>query len=113
MCALISFLISGNLRIELESTPTCDVQMEHSYLVSILLFKALLYLLKSGDKVDFSKDLISWINGENYSLLDINMFPRPFANGNSVCLSLSLSAPFFTDTCHSVRKLRMSWHEMS
>lgn len=24
---------SGNLRVELESTPTCDVQMEHSYLV--------------------------------------------------------------------------------
>jgi len=55
----------GNLRIELESTPTCDVQMEHSYLV------------------DFSKDLICWVKVENYSLLDINMFPRPFANGNS------------------------------
>ncbi|KAH7913895.1 histone deacetylase clr3 [Hygrophoropsis aurantiaca] len=51
----------GNLRVELDGKPTCDVRMEHSYLI------------------DFSKELIGWIHSEHYSLLDINLFPRPFA----------------------------------
>jgi histone deacetylase 6 len=54
----------GNLRIELESAPTCDVQLENSYLI------------------DFSKELISWIGTEKYSLLDINLFPRPSATAS-------------------------------
>jgi hypothetical protein len=57
--------------------------MEHSYLVGFLL-NAPLHILTLLEKVDFSKDLIRWIKAENYSLLDINMFPRPFANGHSV-----------------------------
>jgi len=52
----------GNLRLELESSLTCNVQLEHSYLV------------------DFSKQLIAWVKGEGYSLLDINLFPMPFAS---------------------------------
>lgn len=52
----------GNLRIELDGKPTCDVQMENSYLI------------------DFSKELISWVTKEKYGLLDVNVFPRPFAS---------------------------------
>ncbi|KAG2345481.1 histone deacetylase clr3 [Suillus weaverae] len=52
----------GNLRIELDGKPTCDVQMENSYLI------------------DFSKELISWVRKEKYALLDVNVFPRPFAS---------------------------------
>ncbi|KAJ8076512.1 Histone deacetylase hda1 [Marasmius tenuissimus] len=49
----------GNLRTELESAASCDVKLEKSYLV------------------DFSKELISWIKEEGYSLLDVNLFPKP------------------------------------
>ncbi|KAN0091071.1 hypothetical protein V8E55_004637 [Tylopilus felleus] len=51
----------GNLRVELDGSPMCDVNMEHSYLI------------------DFSKDLIAWVKSENYALVDVNLFPRPFA----------------------------------
>lgn len=30
-------------------------------------------------QIDFSKDLIAWVKSENYALVDINLFPRPFA----------------------------------
>ncbi|THV08047.1 histone deacetylase clr3 [Dendrothele bispora CBS 962.96] len=49
----------GNLRTELESSITCDLQLERSYLI------------------DFSKDLIGWIKSEGYALLDINLYPKP------------------------------------
>ncbi|KAH7927131.1 Arginase/deacetylase [Leucogyrophana mollusca] len=66
----------GNLRIELDGKSTCDVRLEHSYLI------------------DFSKELIGWIQGERYALLDINLFPRPFAStplrGSSEHLSRDL-----------------------
>ncbi|KAG9316543.1 histone deacetylase clr3 [Chiua virens] len=50
----------GNLRVELDGSPMCNVSMEHSYLI------------------DFSKDLIAWVKGEEYALADVNLFPRPF-----------------------------------
>ncbi|EFI28108.1 histone deacetylase clr3 [Coprinopsis cinerea okayama7 len=49
----------GNLRIELESSATCDVNLHRSYLV------------------DFSKELISWIDTEQFALIDANLFPKP------------------------------------
>ncbi|KAF8161152.1 histone deacetylase complex protein [Crassisporium funariophilum] len=49
----------GNLRLELESSATCDVQLERSYLI------------------DFSKELIAWVKNQGYSLLDANLFPKP------------------------------------
>ncbi|TFK44766.1 histone deacetylase complex protein [Crucibulum laeve] len=49
----------GNLRMELESSMTCDVELERSYLI------------------DFSKKLISWVKDEGFSLLDANLFPKP------------------------------------
>jgi len=49
----------GNLRMELESSATCDVHMERSYLI------------------DFSKDLITWVKNAGYSLVDINLYPKP------------------------------------
>ncbi|KAF9268927.1 histone deacetylase complex protein [Marasmius fiardii PR-910] len=49
----------GNLRTELASAATCDVNLERSYLL------------------DFSKELITWVKSEGYSLLDINLFPKP------------------------------------
>jgi len=49
----------GNLRLELESSATCDVHLERSYLI------------------DFSKELIAWVKKEGFSLLDSNLFPKP------------------------------------
>ncbi|KAF7288691.1 hypothetical protein HMN09_01375100 [Mycena chlorophos] len=49
----------GNLRAEMSSSLVCDVQIERSYLL------------------DFSKDLIHWAQGEGYSVLDVNLFPKP------------------------------------
>jgi len=51
----------GNLRVELDGSAMCNVNLEHSYLI------------------DFSKDLIAWVTSENYALVDVNLFPRPFA----------------------------------
>ncbi|KII92267.1 hypothetical protein PLICRDRAFT_172376 [Plicaturopsis crispa FD-325 SS-3] len=51
----------GNLRVEISNSATCDVELEHSY------------------HVDFSKRLIEWVTEEGHSLLDVNLFPRPFA----------------------------------
>ncbi|KAF8806401.1 histone deacetylase complex protein [Phlegmacium glaucopus] len=48
----------GNLRLELESSATCDVHLERSYLI------------------DFSKELIAWVKKEGFSLLDANLFPK-------------------------------------
>jgi len=49
----------GNLRVELASSVNCDVQLERSYLI------------------DFSKELVNWVKAEGYSLLDVNLFPKP------------------------------------
>ncbi|KAJ7783256.1 histone deacetylase complex protein [Mycena metata] len=49
----------GNLRAELASSINCDVQLERSYLI------------------DSSKELINWVKTEGYSLLDVNLFPKP------------------------------------
>ncbi|KAF7361827.1 Histone deacetylase clr3 [Mycena venus] len=49
----------GNLRVELASSASCDVQLERSYLI------------------DFSKELVHWVKTEGYSLLDVNLFPKP------------------------------------
>ncbi|KAF8664383.1 hypothetical protein AX16_000754 [Volvariella volvacea WC 439] len=49
----------GNLRLELESSLTCDVQLQRSYLI------------------DSSKELIEWIKSAGYALLDANLFPKP------------------------------------
>ncbi|KAJ6593976.1 histone deacetylase complex protein [Mycena capillaripes] len=49
----------GNLRVELASSVNCDVQLERSYLI------------------DFSKELVNWVKTEGFSLLDVNLFPKP------------------------------------
>ncbi|KAF7376214.1 Histone deacetylase complex protein [Mycena sanguinolenta] len=49
----------GNLRAELAFSANCDVQLERSYLI------------------DFSKELVNWVKAEGYSLLDVNLFPKP------------------------------------
>ncbi|TFY78088.1 hypothetical protein EWM64_g5926 [Hericium alpestre] len=49
----------GNIRAEIADSLTCNVREEHSYLV------------------DTSKQLVQWITMEGYSLLDINLFPKP------------------------------------
>ncbi|CDO76009.1 hypothetical protein BN946_scf184665.g1 [Trametes cinnabarina] len=50
----------GNLSVELDSVMTCDVRLEHSYLV------------------DCSKQLLGWAKSEGYAVLDVNVFPKPF-----------------------------------
>ncbi|KAF5393270.1 hypothetical protein D9757_000628 [Collybiopsis confluens] len=52
----------GNLRLELESIMTCDLNLERSYLL------------------DFSKELMRWINAEGYALIDVNLYPKPFTS---------------------------------
>ncbi|KAJ7770150.1 histone deacetylase complex protein [Mycena maculata] len=49
----------GNLRMELANSINCDVQLERSYLI------------------DFSKELVDWVKTDGYSLLDVNLFPKP------------------------------------
>ncbi|KAG7094672.1 hypothetical protein E1B28_005492 [Marasmius oreades] len=41
------------------SAAICDVNLEKSYLL------------------DFSKEMVAWVKSEGYSLLDINLFPKP------------------------------------
>ncbi|KAJ2931488.1 hypothetical protein H1R20_g5629, partial [Candolleomyces eurysporus] len=57
-------MIFGNLRVELESSSTCDVHMHKSYLI------------------DFSKQLVGWARKEGYSLLDVNILPKPVEKHN-------------------------------
>ncbi|KAF8200755.1 histone deacetylase complex protein [Pholiota molesta] len=49
----------GNLRLELESSATCDANLERSYLI------------------DFSKQLVNWVKEEKFALLDANLYPKP------------------------------------
>ncbi|KAJ3896870.1 histone deacetylase complex protein [Lentinula edodes] len=72
----------GNLRLELESAMTCDLNMERSYLL------------------DFTKELMRWINGEGYALLDVNLYPKPFTSvsQNSKRLSNKKNAERYDDT---------------
>ncbi|KAI0766556.1 histone deacetylase complex protein [Irpex lacteus] len=55
----------GNLRAELGSALTCDLELEHSYLV------------------DYSKKMIDWITRQKYALLDVNVYPKPFQTSAS------------------------------
>lgn len=71
-------MVSGNLRIELDGSPMCDVNMEHSYLVHFYFFYRC-YCDQRLLQIDFSKELIAWVTSENYALVDVNLFPRPFA----------------------------------
>ncbi|KAI0317227.1 histone deacetylase complex protein [Amylostereum chailletii] len=48
----------GNIRAELASSFTCEVQAEHSYMV------------------DASKRLVKWCRNEGYALVDINLYPH-------------------------------------
>ncbi|KAG5353769.1 hypothetical protein C0989_002552 [Termitomyces sp. Mn162] len=54
----------GNLRIQLQSSATLNVEMERSYLL------------------DFSKELLTWVKREGFSLLDANLFPKPAPNSS-------------------------------
>ncbi|KAG6903029.1 hypothetical protein C0995_007462 [Termitomyces sp. Mi166 len=54
----------GNLRIQLQSSATLNVEMERSYLL------------------DFSKELLTWVKKEHFSLLDANLFPKPAPNSS-------------------------------
>ncbi|ETW78721.1 hypothetical protein HETIRDRAFT_324562 [Heterobasidion irregulare TC 32-1] len=49
----------GNLRVELANSATCDLRMEHGYLI------------------DVSKQIVEWVRQEGYALLDVNLFPKP------------------------------------
>ncbi|KDQ57529.1 hypothetical protein JAAARDRAFT_686851 [Jaapia argillacea MUCL 33604] len=49
----------GNIRAEIENTDTCNLNTEFSYMV------------------DCSKELNAWIKSEKYSLLDVNLLPKP------------------------------------
>ncbi|KAJ7647266.1 histone deacetylase complex protein [Roridomyces roridus] len=49
----------GNLRADMASSVSCDVQVERSYLI------------------DSSKQLVAWVRAEGYSLLDVNLYPKP------------------------------------
>ncbi|KAF8630632.1 hypothetical protein AX15_002783 [Amanita polypyramis BW_CC] len=49
----------GNLRFELASSATCDVELERSYLL------------------DTSRELINWVRREKFALLDVNLYPKP------------------------------------
>lgn len=73
----LSLIASGNLRVELDGTPFCDVNMEHSYLVHFHLFTRV--IMTNLVQIDFSKELIAWVKSENFALVDVNLFPKPFS----------------------------------
>ncbi|KAF7296147.1 Histone deacetylase clr3 [Mycena kentingensis (nom. inval.)] len=54
----------GNLRAEMVSALTCDADLERSYLI------------------DISEGLMDWANEEGFSVLDVNLFPRPAEDYN-------------------------------
>jgi len=60
---------------ELESSATCDVHMERSYLVRFMSSQGGPCL--QSVKIDFSKDLITWVKNSGYSLVDVNLYPKP------------------------------------
>lgn len=73
---------------ELESSATCDVELERSYLACLIfiLVHAPPLILISVPQIDFSKGLIEWVKADGYSLLDANLFPKPATVVSSVSL---------------------------
>ncbi|TCD63038.1 Histone deacetylase hda1 [Steccherinum ochraceum] len=55
----------GNIRTELDGMATCDLNLEHSYLI------------------DFSKTLIGWIRSTKHALLDVNVHSKPSTGRNA------------------------------
>lgn len=39
-------------------------------------------------QVDFSRELVEWTKKMDWSLLDVNLFPKPFANPKPVSFQL-------------------------
>ncbi|KAL0956532.1 hypothetical protein HGRIS_002673 [Hohenbuehelia grisea] len=52
----------GNIRAELDASVWCDVRQEKSYLI------------------DASKEVIAWVKSEGYSIIDVNLNPKPFTS---------------------------------
>jgi hypothetical protein len=65
--------------VELESALYCNVKLEHSYLASFP-FEAPWGTLFTRNtrifQIDASRSLIEWIRAEDFSLIDMNIFPR-------------------------------------
>jgi hypothetical protein len=81
----IESTFSGNLRVELASSVNCDVQLERSYLVRIPRLYLSAYYGLITVQIDFSKELVNWVKTEGYSLLDVNLFPKPSDQPFPVC----------------------------
>ncbi|KAK7026903.1 histone deacetylase complex protein [Favolaschia claudopus] len=60
-CETLVFVVHefGNLRVEMSASVMRDAQLERANLI------------------EFSKDLVTWVKAEGYSLLDVNLFPKP------------------------------------
>lgn len=54
----------GNLRVELESSASCDVMLHNAYLL------------------DTSKLIMEWVLREKFALVDLNLFPKPVEKHN-------------------------------
>ncbi|KAJ7579149.1 histone deacetylase complex protein [Mycena floridula] len=66
----------GNLRAELANSATCNLDLERSYLV-YSFFILVVFFDHPCLQIDFSKELIAWVTQEKYSLLDVNLCPKP------------------------------------
>ena len=44
-------------------------------------------------KIDFSKELITWVKKSGYALLDVNVFPKPFATSKVTTSVLTCVRP--------------------
>lgn len=75
---------SGNLRLELDSSASCDVHLERSYLVRWNRHILKISSSDSNFQIDFSKQLVGWVKSEGYSLLDANLYPKPAVATNLV-----------------------------
>jgi histone deacetylase 6 len=80
---------------ELESAMTCDLSLERSYLVSILHS---LYFAHNVLQIDFTKELMRWITGEGYALIDVNLYPKPFSSTSSSTIRVGDPNLSFYDT---------------
>ena len=85
-CSYIFRILRGLAKSDFQWKPSrrigrkSHVRRQHgTFLPCTYPFSYLCYHDLSLLQIDFSKDLIAWVKSENYALVDINLFPRPFA----------------------------------
>ncbi|TDL21881.1 histone deacetylase complex protein [Rickenella mellea] len=66
----------GDIRADLEGSMMCNMNIEYSHLVSLLLFLRDNTVASKLLQVDVTHDLFQWIRSQNYSLVEVNTHSR-------------------------------------